>query len=268
MPNELTDALGSMFGANFGFSASINAVLTFLAWFLAIGALIYFVWWMRKRKEFNIIIRGHEKRGNADFEFDDMAKLIIKFNQSKLKLKKRKQANVIIPPALTFNSFVNGLKVLHIYRYGTENDYSILNSSIEIPSDEYPLLDADGNQQYMDVVDELGNKQLDADGKILQKPILIKTPKFRLEPIESLSKEHSILDIREAVARMTQQSMLEKYGTIIMAIIIGLTLIITAWVYGKYMNSSAKLFLQGVQIIAKTFEPLVGQTIAQASTVV
>lgn len=217
-------------GSNVG-----TAINTFLI-FVGIGIFIFIIWKLWDRKKYNIQIRGHDLRGNHDFEFDDKAREFISFNRAELKLLRRKKANVIIPDLKQYRSMVDGRRVIHVFKYGAVNDYVVLDPQIVMDMEEIPLMDKDGNPQK----DKEGNE------------LVIRRPKYELHITESLNKEHSIRDLRDALGRFGQKDALQKYGPIVAVIIIGVVIIATAWIYGIYMVKAGNLHLKAVNIATET----------------
>lgn len=229
--NELSQATGGSFSFS-GLGQGLNTTITVVAWFIGIGFILFLVWWILEQKKYNILIIGMDRRGSQEFYFFDKAKEIISYNKASLKLKKRKNANVIIPNLKFYRSTVAGGRVIHIYKYGAVNDYVVVDPSLTIPSDPEPFLDQDGNQMY----DDDGNE------------LVIHKPRFELKVTESLSKEHSIRDLRDAWARFQKKDTIEKYGAIIAVIVIGLTLIVITWIMSKNMVTASENHLEATKI--------------------
>lgn len=211
---------------------NLNKTMNVIVFFIIGGILIYLVWLYMEKRKYNIIIRGHDLRGNHDFEFNDKAREFIKFNRSELKLLKRKQANVIIPDLKAYRSMVDGSRVIHIFKYGAVNDYVVLDPEIVQDFERVPILDNEGKQ----LVDDKNE------------PIFIERPRYELKTTESMSKEHAVRDLRDAVNRFKTQTAMEKYSGVILIIVIGLVLIATAWIYGYYMKASSNNFLEAMQM--------------------
>lgn len=213
-------------------SSGISKFFTGVLVILIIAGLIGIIWYIINLRKYNIIIRGHDRRGDIDFEFNDKAKEIITYNKSKLKLLKRKKANIIIPNLGYYRSMITGARVIHVFKVGAVNDYVVLDPKIVMDVENTPVYDDDGTQLK------------DEKGKLL----FVSRPKYELHITESLGKEHAVLDLRNALTRFTQQSKVEKYGVIIAVIIVALVFLISAWIYGHYMLKSANINLQSVQI--------------------
>ena len=195
MAGEIQSAISSLGLGDLGLGSAVNKFMLSLSIFIGIGALIYLIYWIKQRQKYNIVIRGHDLRGNQDFEFDDRAREFITINRAELKLLKRKNANVIIPNLKYYRSMVDGRRVIHAFKYGAVNDYVILDPRIVIDTNE------------VTVMDDKGKPVLDKEGK----PVIIKKVRYDLHVTESLGKEHSIRDLRDALVRFKIQTTMEKY---------------------------------------------------------
>jgi len=229
MAGEIKQAISSLGLGNLGLGSAVNKFMLSLSIFIGIAGLIYLIYWIRQRQKYNIVIRGHDLRGNQDFEFDDKAREFITINRAELKLLKRKHANVIIPNLKYYRSMVDGRRVLHAFKFGAVNDYVILDPQIVIDTDKVKVLD------------DKGKPALDKDGK----EIIINKTRYDLHITESLGKEHSIRDLRDAIVRFKIQGTVEKYKEIICIIILGVIMIVTAWIYGHYMLKTAGVINDG-----------------------
>lgn len=223
-------------GINFGFSNNLlNTTINGIIYVFIAGIILGFIFWYLNNKKYNIQIIGHDKRGDSEFTFFDLAKEIITANRAELKLKKRKKANVIIPDLRLYRSMVDGRRKIEIFKYGAVNDYVVLNPRIVIEAEQVQVLDKDGNPE----LDETG------------KPIILEVPKYNLEVTESLSNEHSVKDLREIWNRFTREEFFQKYQGVIMTIIVGISLIIMGFIIGKYQLSASVNFQQGAEALAR-----------------
>jgi hypothetical protein len=221
---------------NFGFGQAINKTANMVLIVILFGLFAFVLWKIADRKKYNIVIRGHDLRDEHDFEFDDMAREYIDVNKSYLKFLKRKKANVVIPDLRYYRSMVDGRRVIHAYKFGAVNDYVILDPKIV---QEY---------ETITVVDEKGTPVLDKEGK----EITITRPKYILRTTNSLSKEHSVRDLRDALARFKKEDAVQKWTPIVIMVVIGLTILLSAWIMGHYQLKSANINLQATQLATDT----------------
>jgi hypothetical protein len=222
---------------NFGFaSGAVNKTANIIFYMILFALIVFFIYRWYDRRKYNIVIRGHDLRGEHDFEFDDKGREYISHNRAELKLLKRKNANIIIPDLAYYRSMVNGARVIHVFKFGSVNDYVVLNPEILTELEEVQILDKDG--QIM----------LNEDGT----PQTLKRPRYVLKVTNSLSKEHSIRDLRDALTRFKKEDSVQKWTPIIMMIIIAVTILISAWVIGHYQLKSANINLDATKIATDT----------------
>lgn len=244
MAGEIASAI-SQLGINpenpLGLSTGINKFLIALTIFIVVAMIIYFIYWIKQRQKYNIVIRGHDLRGSQDVEFDDKAREFITISRAELKLLKRKNANVIIPNLKYYRSMADGRRVIHIFKYGAVNDYVVLDPQIVVDTDEVMVRNEKGEPVFKDKV--IINKK--GEVETIKEPIIINKIRYDMHITESLGKEHSVRDLRDALGRFKTQGTIEKYKEIIAIIIIGAVIIISAWLYGHYMLKTANVINDG-----------------------
>lgn len=247
--NEITSTLKGLFGTG-SVSKSVATTITIIVWVIIIAiviGIIYYIWWTR---QFKISIRGYDKSGNTIVPFNDVARLIIKPNQAEMKLKKRKHANVIIADMNKLRHDIELRKVIHIYKFGEVNDYVILDPQIIIPEKETEM--------------EISIPNPNKKGEYIKKKIMIQVPKFELIASESLSKEHAVRDLRDALAKLKSEDKRRELTTMILYIIIGLTFIIGVAISSYYNFKASQNYLSGSSQMAEALKQ--GITLAGSIT--
>ena len=238
--NEIVNTLSGLFNTS-SVNKGVATVITILIWLIIIAIVsggIYYIWWTR---QFKINIRGYDRSGTEELiPFLDTARLIIKPNQADMRLRKRKHANVIIADMKKLQHDVNLRKTIHIYKFGEVNDYAICEVKIVIPE----------KQELMEI--QIPDK--DNKGKFVKKTINVTKPLFQLIPTESQSREHSVRDLRDALAKLKNEDKRRDQTTIILYIIIGLTFIIGVAISSYYNFKASQNYLSGSSQMAEALK--------------